>query len=78
MQGSTKQIIWGVSLVLTSLLAASGAQARGVYWSVDVDAPIVVGGNVHTEFSNAPRVRYVQPQPVVIEQPEPVYVERRW
>jgi len=85
MQGSTKQIIGGVSLALAGLLAGGGAQARGVYWSVDVDAPVVVGGNVHTEFSNAPRVRYVQPQPVVvaaapvmIEQPEPVYVERRW
>lgn len=85
MQGSGRQIFFGMALVLAGALTSGAAQARDVYWSVDVDAPVMVGGNVHTEFSNAPRVRYVQPQPVivapapvVIEQPAPVYMERRW
>lgn len=86
MKRLTKNLVLSVSLAAAGLAMSGGAQARGdVYWSVGVDAPVMVGGNVHTEFSNAPQVRYVQPQPVivtqapvVIQQPQPVYVQRPW
>lgn len=77
MKRLTKQWVRCASLAAASMVVSGAACARGVYWSVDVDAPVVVGGNVHTQFSNAPPVRYVQPQPVIVA-PEPVYVERPW
>ncbi len=86
MKRLANKLMMGVSLAAAGLAMSNTAHARGdVYWSVGVDAPVMVGGNVHTEFSNAPQVRYVQPQPVivapapvVIQQPQPVYVQRPW
>lgn len=77
MKRLTKPWMWALSLAAASLSMSGAAQARGVYWSVDVDAPVVVGGTMHTEFSNAPPVRYVQAPPVIVA-PAPVYVERPW
>lgn len=83
MKRLTKQVFWGVSLTVAGCLAAGLAQAHGVYWSVNVGAPIAVGG-VYTEVSNMPPVRYVQPQPVYVApapvyvEPAPVYVQRPW
>jgi hypothetical protein len=84
MKRLTKNLIAGIAVVVAGLTASSAACAGNVYWSVDVDAPVVVDGNVHTRFSNTPQVRYVQPQPVIVAQapvvvqPAPVYVQRPW
>ena len=53
----------------TLVLAAAGAQARDVYWSVGINAPLHPGVSVGTVFSNAP---VYQAAPVVYA--EPVYV----
>ena len=59
----------------TLVLAAAGAQARDVYWSVGINAPLQPGFSVGTVISNAPVYR---PAPVIYSEPvyyaEPVYV----
>ena len=63
----TKSALAATALVL----AAAGAQARDVYWSVGINAPIQPGVSVGTVFSNAP---VYQPAPVYY-QPAPVYYQ---
>jgi hypothetical protein len=76
----------------TLCLAAAGAQARDVYWSVGINAPLHPGVSVGTVISNAPVYRptpifysepvyypepvYVRPAPVVYV-PQPVYLPQR-
>jgi hypothetical protein len=71
------------ALVASALvLAAAGAQARDVYWSVGINAPLQPGVSVGTVISNAPVYQaapvYYQPAPVVYAEPAyvpaPVYV----
>lgn len=55
----------------------SAAQAGGVYWAVNVDAPSHGGGRVGTTISNSPRGLY-GPAPVIVAPPvviapQPVY-----
>ncbi|MEK6670018.1 MAG: hypothetical protein AABZ19_14440 [Pseudomonadota bacterium] len=80
-----------LAALTASLLAAPGAAQAGqgvpgVYWAVNVDAPIQGAGRVGTTFSNTPRGLY-GPAPVVIAPPvvyaprpvyvpQPVYVQR--
>ena len=65
-------------VALTALVAgASAAQAGGVYWAVNVDAPSHGGGRVGTTISNSPRGLY-GPAPVIVAPPvviapQPVY-----
>jgi hypothetical protein len=66
------------ALAATALvLAAVGAQARDVFWSVGINAPIQPGVSFGTVFSNAPHYQpapvYYQPAPVVYV--EPVYYQ---
>ncbi len=61
-----------VVAAVADLTAAAGAQAGGVYWSVNVDVPMVPVGRVVTAVSNAPAVIY-RSAPVVLQQPQPVY-----
>lgn len=69
-------------LAATLVLAAAGAQARDVYWSIGINAPLQYGGNVGTVLSNAPVYQsapvYYAPAPVVYAEPvyfpAPVYV----
>jgi hypothetical protein len=61
----------------TLVLAAAGAQARDVYWSIGINAPLHSGVSVGTVFSNAP---VYQAAPVVYAEPvyyqhAPVYVQ---
>jgi hypothetical protein len=65
------------ALVASALvLAAAGAEARDVYWSVGINAPLQPGVSVGTVISNAPVYQpapvYYQPASVVYA--EPVYV----
>ena len=63
------------------VLAAAGVQARDVFWSVGISAPLQPGVSVGTVFSNAPVYHsapvYYQPAPVVYAEPayypQPVY-----
>lgn len=63
---------------LTALAGGvSAAQAGGVYWAVNVDAPSHGGGRVGTTISNSPRGLY-GPAPVIVAPPvviapQPVY-----
>ena len=52
-------------------LVAAGAQARDIYWSIGINAPIQPGVTVGTVISNAPAYR---PAPVYYE-PAPAYYE---
>ncbi len=78
-------------VALTAALAgaAGSAQAgQGVFWSVNVNAPIQGAGHVGTTFSNTPRGLYghgpvviappvvYAPAPRVVYAPQPVYVQR--
>jgi hypothetical protein len=79
-------------VAVTLCLAAAGAQARDVYWSVGINAPLHPGVSVGTVISNAPVYRpapviysepvyypapvYVRPAPVVYV-PQPVYRPQR-
>ena len=83
-----------LAALTASLLAAPGAAqaGQGVFWAVNVDAPIQGAGRVGTTFSNTPRGLYgpaqvviappvvYAPQPVYVPQPvyapQPVYVQR--
>ena len=57
----------------TLVLAAAGAQASGVYWSIGINAPIQPGVSIGTVFSNAPVYQaapaYYPPAPVVYAEP---------
>jgi hypothetical protein len=58
---------------LALLAAATGAHAGGVYWSVNIDAPVMPVGRVVTAVSNVPApVVVYRSEPVVVQQP-PVY-----
>lgn len=56
-------------IAATLVVAAAGAQARDVYWSVGINAPLQPGVTIGTVISNAPAYR---PAPVYYE-PAPVY-----
>ena len=66
----------------TLVLAAAGAQARDVFWSIGINAPLQPGVSLGTVISNAPGYQpapvYYQPAPVVyaepVYMPAPVYV----
>lgn len=62
---NTKSALIAAALVL----AAAGAQARDVYWSVGINAPLQPGVSIGTVISNAPAYR---PAPVYYA-PAPVY-----
>ena len=68
-----KSVLVAASLVL----AATGAQARDVFWSIGINAPLQPGVSVGTVISNAPVYQpapvYYQPAPVVYA--EPVYYQ---
>lgn len=59
-------------------MAAAGAQARDIYWSIGINAPIQPGVTVGTVISNAPAYRpapvYYEPAPAYYE-PAPAYYE---
>lgn len=68
-------------LAVTLVLAAAGAQARDVYWSVGINAPLQPGVSFGTVISNAPvyqaaPVFYSEPvyAPAPMYLPAPVYV----
>ena len=56
-------------IAATLVVAAAGAQARDVYWSVGINAPLQPGVTIGTVISNAPAYR---PAPMYYE-PAPVY-----
>jgi hypothetical protein len=67
-------VIMKSALVATTLaLAAAGAQANGVFWSIGINAPLQPGVSIGTVFSNAPvypvAPAYYQPAPVVYSEP---------
>lgn len=62
------------ALVATTLaLAAAGAQASGMFWSIGINAPLQPGVSIGTVFSNVPAYpvapAYYQPAPVVYTEP---------
>jgi len=71
-------------IAATLVLAGAGAQARDVYWSIGINAPLQPGVSVGTTISNAPVYQaapvyaYYPPAPVVYAEPvylpAPVYV----
>jgi len=69
----------------TLVVAAAGAQARDVFWSVGINAPLQPGVSIGTVFSNAPVYQpapvYYQAAPVIYAEPayypQPVYVQPR-
>jgi hypothetical protein len=68
------------ALVASALvLAAAGAQARDVYWSVGINAPLQAGVSVGTVISNGPVYQaapvYYQPAPVYYQPAPVVYAE---
>ena len=67
---SLRKTLSAAVLLSAGVLAAGAAQARDVYWSVGINAP-VAGVGVGTVISNAPPVRYYAP-PAVVYQPAPV------
>lgn len=89
MNRSRSRSIWAAFAVAVAATVGSGAaQARDVYWSVDIQAPIYPAGRVGTSISNAPRASYyaaplVVAQPVyyvpapVAYLPQPVYAPHR-
>ncbi|MDO9238243.1 MAG: hypothetical protein Q7U28_19690 [Aquabacterium sp.] len=69
--------------LIAGLVAASvSAQAGGVYWAVNVDAPMQGVGRVATAVSNVPHGVYRQAPPVVyvnapvVTYRQPVYTQR--
>ena len=56
-------------IAATLVVAAAGAQARDVYWSVGINAPLQPGVTIGTVISNAPAYR---PAPVYYE-PAQIY-----
>lgn len=72
-----------LALVAGLVAASASAQAGGgVYWAVNVDAPMQGVGRVATAVSNVPRGVYMQPAPVVyvnapvVTYRQPVYTQR--
>lgn len=73
-----------VLVAATLVLAAAGAQARDVYWSIGINAPLQPGVSIGTTISNAPVYQaapayaYYPPAPIVyadpVYLPAPVYV----
>ncbi|MDP1693421.1 MAG: hypothetical protein Q8L49_15975 [Burkholderiaceae bacterium] len=61
----------------TLVLAAAGAQARDVYWSIGINAPLQPGVSIGTVFSNAPvyQTAPVYYQPAAVVYAEPVYYQ---
>jgi hypothetical protein len=57
----------------TLVLATAGAQARDVFWSIGINAPIHPGVSIGSVFSNAPVYQagpaYYPPAPVVYAAP---------
>ena len=76
-----KSKVLTATLALAGGLAAAGAQARDVYWSIGIQAPLHYGGTVGTVISNGPvyhsaPVYYPQPvyyDAVPVYYPQPVY-----
>lgn len=71
------RIVQRVAALVALAGAASAAQAGGVYWAVNVNAPAYGGGGVGTTISNSPRGLY-GPAPVIVAPPvviapQPVY-----
>ena len=64
-----KPVLMIAVLALVGSLAAAGAHAREVYWSIGIQAPLHSGVTLGTVFSNAPVYRV---PPVYYE--EPVYL----
>ena len=71
------RIVQRVAALAVLAGGVSAAQAGGVYWAVNVDAPSHGGGRVGTTFSNSPRGLYgpapVIVAPPVVVAPQPVY-----
>lgn len=71
------RIVQRVAAVAALAGGVSSAQAGGVYWAVNVDAPSHGGGRVGTTISNSPRGLYgpapVIVAPPVVVAPQPVY-----
>jgi hypothetical protein len=79
---TTRFVTMTRSLLAAGAVAVSAAaQAHGVYWAVNVDAPAMGYGRVATVVSNVPGGVYVQPPAVyapapVVYAPQPVIVQR--
>ncbi len=58
---------------LAVLAVATGVQAGGVYWSVNVEAPVMPVGRVVTAVSNVPAPVVVYRSAPVVVQPQPVH-----
>lgn len=74
---SLTRIVQRVAALAVLVGGVSAAQAGGVYWAVNVDAPSHGGGRVGTTISNTPR-GFHGPAPVIIAppvvvSPQPVY-----
>ena len=74
---SLVRIVQRVAALAVLAGGVSAAQAGGVYWAVNVDAPSHGGGRVGTTISNSPRGLYgpapVIVAPPVVVAPQPVY-----
>jgi hypothetical protein len=66
----------GLALAVAAAMAGGSVQARDVYWSVNVQAPLYPAGSISSTWSNArPAPVYVRPvyaqpvyaQPVVVQ-----------
>lgn len=72
---SIRKTLTAASLLMAGVLCAGAAQARDVYWSVGINAP-VAGVGVGTVISNAPSYGYQAPYVAVpaypVYQPAPV------
>ncbi|MCR5865374.1 hypothetical protein [Aquincola sp. J276] len=75
---SIRKTLTAATMVMAGVLAAGAAQARDVYWSVGINAP-VAGVGVGTVISNAPHYgnhaappAYVQVPAYPVYQPAPV------
>ena len=61
-------------MALAALVVMPAAHAGGVYFSVNVDAPVVPVGRIVATVANAPVMAWQQVAPVVYA-PQPVYVQ---
>lgn len=84
-----KSVVLTAALALAGSLVSVGAQARDVFWSIGIQAPLQAGVTLGTVFSNAPVYaaapviyaepvyqaahRWVQPAPVIYA-PAPRYL----
>ncbi|MFN6995165.1 MAG: hypothetical protein ACK4PH_13290 [Aquincola tertiaricarbonis] len=70
---SIRKTLTAATMVMAGVLAAGAAQARDVYWSVGINAP-VAGVGVGTVISNAPHYGYHAAPPAYVQVPAyPVY-----